>query len=111
MTINLAVNYLYVYVIFSGINVTVLCTILYFSYTPRLPKPGETLHGHKFSIGFGGKGANQCIVSARLGASTAMVAKVCTEFTNISYGHYLNVFLNYYIVLKMYLLYCHKSIY
>lgn len=49
---------------------------LYFSYVPRLPKPGETLHGTKFAIGFGGKGANQCIVAARLGAKTAMVAKV-----------------------------------
>lgn len=46
------------------------------SYVPRLPKPGETLQGHKFSKGFGGKGANQCVMSARLGASTAMVAKL-----------------------------------
>lgn len=46
------------------------------SYVPRLPKPGETLHGERFAIGFGGKGANQCIVSSRLGAKTAMVAKV-----------------------------------
>lgn len=45
-------------------------------YTPRLPKPGETIHGTKFSIGFGGKGANQCIAATKLGASTAMVAKV-----------------------------------
>ncbi len=43
---------------------------------PRFPKPGETLQGHKFSKGFGGKGANQCIMAARLGASTAMVAKL-----------------------------------
>ncbi|XP_042890105.1 ribokinase-like [Penaeus japonicus] len=46
------------------------------SYTTRLPKPGETIHGHRFSIGFGGKGANQCIAATRLGASTAMVAMV-----------------------------------
>ncbi|XP_047494006.1 ribokinase-like [Penaeus chinensis] len=46
------------------------------SYTSRLPKPGETIHGHRFSIGFGGKGANQCIAARRLGASTAMVAMV-----------------------------------
>ncbi|XP_078068382.1 ribokinase isoform X2 [Mustelus asterias] len=43
------------------------------SYTPRLPKAGETIHGHKFLIGFGGKGANQCIQAARLGAKSAMV--------------------------------------
>nr|XP_019590898.1 PREDICTED: ribokinase isoform X2 [Rhinolophus sinicus] len=46
------------------------------SLTPRLPKTGETIHGHKFFIGFGGKGANQCVQAARLGARTAMVCKV-----------------------------------
>lgn len=46
------------------------------SQAPRLPKAGETIHGHKFFIGFGGKGANQCIQAARLGAKTAMVCKV-----------------------------------
>ncbi|KAG0697398.1 Coiled-coil domain-containing protein 25 [Chionoecetes opilio] len=44
------------------------------NYTPRLPRPGETLHGHKFCVGFGGKGANQCVAATRLGATTAMVA-------------------------------------
>ncbi|OWF53132.1 ribokinase-like [Mizuhopecten yessoensis] len=59
-------------------DVTVIgsCMTDLVSYVPRLPKPGETLHGTKFAIGFGGKGANQCIVAARLGAKTAMVAKV-----------------------------------
>jgi len=47
-----------------------------FSNVPRLPKVGETLHGDKFAIGFGGKGANQCVMAARLGAKAAMVAKV-----------------------------------
>ncbi|XP_032981120.1 ribokinase isoform X3 [Rhinolophus ferrumequinum] len=46
------------------------------SLTPRLPKTGETIHGHKFFIGFGGKGANQCVQAARLGARTSMVCKV-----------------------------------
>nr|XP_058935491.1 ribokinase isoform X3 [Kogia breviceps] len=46
------------------------------SLTSRLPKPGETIHGHKFFIGFGGKGANQCVQAARLGAKTSMVCKV-----------------------------------
>ena len=32
--------------------------------------------GHDFKKGFGGKGANQCVMSARLGARTAMVAKI-----------------------------------
>ncbi|XP_068088848.1 ribokinase [Hyperolius riggenbachi] len=46
------------------------------SVTPRLPKAGETIHGSNFFIGFGGKGANQCIQAARLGVRTAMVCKV-----------------------------------
>ncbi|XP_045405259.1 ribokinase isoform X2 [Lemur catta] len=46
------------------------------SVTSRLPKTGETIHGHKFFIGFGGKGANQCVQAARLGAKTSMVCKV-----------------------------------
>ena len=46
------------------------------SYVDHLPKPGETVFGHTFSQGFGGKGANQCIMAARLGAHCAMVAKV-----------------------------------
>ncbi|XP_006162195.1 ribokinase isoform X4 [Tupaia chinensis] len=46
------------------------------SLTSRLPKTGETIHGHKFFIGFGGKGANQCVQAARLGAQTSMVCKV-----------------------------------
>uniref|UniRef100_A0A1A9WA70 Ribokinase n=1 Tax=Glossina brevipalpis TaxID=37001 RepID=A0A1A9WA70_9MUSC len=37
---------------------------------------GETIHADKFEIGFGGKGANQCVAAARLGAKTALVAKV-----------------------------------
>ena len=46
------------------------------SYVNRLPKAGETLQGTKFTMGFGGKGANQCIMAARLGCDTSMVAKV-----------------------------------
>ncbi|XP_041353591.1 ribokinase-like isoform X2 [Gigantopelta aegis] len=45
-------------------------------YVPRHPKPGETITGSKFIIGCGGKGANQCIMAGRLGATVAMVSKV-----------------------------------
>ncbi|KAF7704676.1 hypothetical protein HF521_021748 [Silurus meridionalis] len=55
------------------------------SQAPRLPKAGETIHGHKFLIGFGGKGANQCVQAARLGAKTAMVCKVGKDFFGSSY--------------------------
>ena len=46
------------------------------SYVPALPRAGETVLGSQFKTGFGGKGANQCVMAARLGARTAMVAKV-----------------------------------
>jgi ribokinase len=40
---------------------------------PRLPKPGETLAGHTFSQVPGGKGGNQAVAAARLGAQVAMI--------------------------------------
>ncbi len=43
---------------------------------PRLPVPGETLSGRSFSTVPGGKGANQAVAAARLGAATAMVGCV-----------------------------------
>jgi ribokinase len=43
---------------------------------PRLPAPGETLIGSSFSMGFGGKGANQAVMAARLGAQVRVVTKV-----------------------------------
>jgi ribokinase len=43
---------------------------------PRFPKPGETLTGHKYVVGYGGKGANQCVSAARLGCKAAMIGKV-----------------------------------
>lgn len=51
------------------------------SYVPRLPEPGETLVGTKFAFGYGGKGANQCIMAARLGAKAAMMGRVSDAIT------------------------------
>mmetsp|Transcript_28787 Transcript_28787/g.82410 ORF Transcript_28787/g.82410 Transcript_28787/m.82410 type:complete len:352 (-) Transcript_28787:91-1146(-) len=45
-------------------------------FAPRLPKEGETLTGTEFKVLFGGKGANQAVMAARLGAKTSMVGKV-----------------------------------
>ncbi|XP_031843805.1 ribokinase [Nomia melanderi] len=50
------------------------CMIDFTCFSPRLPKPGETLIGSKYEIKYGGKGANQCVTAAKLGASTAIVA-------------------------------------
>jgi len=44
--------------------------------TPRVPVGGETLHGHEFSTLPGGKGANQAVACARLGAKVAMIGQV-----------------------------------
>jgi ribokinase len=43
------------------------------AYADRVPAAGETVHGRSFSLGFGGKGANQAVMARRLGASVAMV--------------------------------------
>jgi ribokinase len=43
---------------------------------PRLPGPGETLPGSGLLVGFGGKGANQAVTAARLGAEVVFVSCV-----------------------------------
>jgi ribokinase len=43
---------------------------------PRLPKPGETVLGGKFSTAPGGKGANQAVAAARSGGNVTFVARV-----------------------------------
>ena len=42
----------------------------------KLPGPGETVIGGHFSTGGGGKGANQAIAAARIGAEVTFVARV-----------------------------------
>lgn len=39
----------------------------------RMPRPGETVHGRRFSIGPGGKGSNQAVAAARLGAEVTFI--------------------------------------
>jgi len=46
------------------------------TYTDRMPLPGETIEAPRFEMGCGGKGANQAIAAARLGADVMMVTKV-----------------------------------
>jgi ribokinase len=51
-----------------------------FFRTPRLPQPGETLVGRDWRLGYGGKGANQAVMAARLGAQVSMVSSVGKDF-------------------------------
>ena len=43
---------------------------------PRIPRPGETLLGGDFNTFPGGKGANQAVAAARLGAHVSMIGCV-----------------------------------
>jgi ribokinase len=49
------------------------------TYMARLPKPGETVHGRRFVTGPGGKGSNQAVAAARLGAPVTFVGRVGTD--------------------------------
>src|ERR1700731_1473910 len=49
------------------------------TFTDRFPKPGETIFGQKFDLGFGGKGANQATASRLCGAAVFMVARGCND--------------------------------
>lgn len=46
---------------------------------PRMPVTGETLAGHAFAQVPGGKGGNQAVAAARLGAHVAMIGRVGTD--------------------------------
>ncbi|WP_288063539.1 PfkB family carbohydrate kinase, partial [Rodentibacter caecimuris] len=46
------------------------------TYIDDMPKMGETLEAPNFRMGCGGKGANQAIAAAKLGANVMMMSKV-----------------------------------
>ena len=56
--------------VFGSINADVT------AYMDRLPKPGETLHGHEYIVGLGGKGANQAVAARKLGSDVALIGRI-----------------------------------
>jgi len=62
----------------SRIDVVVLggANIDYLVRGEALPKPGETIDGFEFLKAGGGKGANQAVAAARLGARVAFIGRV-----------------------------------
>src|SRR5260221_8475473 len=46
------------------------------TFSDQSPKPGETIFGQKFDLGFGGKGANQAVCPRLCGAAVFMVGRV-----------------------------------
>src|SRR5437899_944698 len=49
------------------------------TFNDVFPRPGETIFGKKFDLGFGGKGANQAVAARLCGARVGMVAKVGSD--------------------------------
>jgi ribokinase len=49
------------------------------TFTDDFPRPGETIFGRDFDLGFGGKGANQAVAARLCGADVQMVARVGSD--------------------------------
>ena len=55
----------------------------------RLPSPGETLLGSGYRVDYGGKGSNQAVGCARLGATVSFIARVgCDSFGEMALNLY-----------------------
>src|SRR5436305_194616 len=53
--------------------------------TDAFPRPGETIFGRDFSLGFGGKGANQAVAARNCGAEVSMIARVGDDMFGEAY--------------------------
>lgn len=50
----------------------------------KIPKPGETVIGGKFSTAAGGKGANQAVAAARAGGNVTFIARVGSDVFGVT---------------------------
>jgi len=65
------------------------------SKAPWLPKPGETVLGGPFKMGPGGKGSNQAVCAARLGAEVYFVGCIGKDyFGEVARNNFLNENIN-----------------
>jgi ribokinase len=46
------------------------------TFTDQFPRPGETIFGKDFHLGFGGQGANQAVAARLCGSAVSMIARV-----------------------------------
>lgn len=60
-------------VVVGSANTDLVCLV------DRLPEPGETVLGGQFLQAAGGKGANQAVAAARLGAEVTFIARLGTD--------------------------------
>ncbi|MGD0183916.1 MAG: ribokinase [Roseiarcus sp.] len=49
------------------------------AFCERLPRPGETVMGRRYTIALGGKGANQAVAVSRLGGRSIFVGRTGTD--------------------------------
>jgi ribokinase len=60
-------------IVVGSVNIDLVATV------DHLPAPGETVTGGRFAQHHGGKGGNQAVAAARLGAATSFVGAVGTD--------------------------------
>ncbi len=53
------------------------------SYTDRIPERGQTIIGNSIALGHGGKGANQAVMAARLGARVTFVSRIGADMFGV----------------------------
>lgn len=68
-------------IVIGSVNVDIV------TYADRAPRPGESLTGHRYSMVLGGKGSNQSVAVARLGAPVHFIGRVGTD----SFGDFIRV--------------------